>query len=63
LLFEVSNFDKILDLQDQYVIIERLWLGRKEFYDFLSSIETVHFLKLDFLTIENFSLKMKKLAA
>lgn len=63
LQFEVSDFEKINYIQEQFFIIERLWIGRKLFYEYLESVSTIHFLKLDYQNLENHMNSMKKTAA
>jgi hypothetical protein len=62
-LFEVTNFEKVKDLQENLAIIFKLWQSRKEFYDFLALISNTHFLSLDFPAMEEFCSRMKKLSA
>jgi len=63
LVFEVSNFEKIHELEQQFLVIQRLWNGRQDFYDFVATVNNVHFLKLDFASMEQFSFKIKRVAA
>lgn len=44
-------------------MIERLWRGRQDFYIFLESISNIHFLQLNYETLENHMNSMKKTSA
>jgi len=35
LIFDVSNFEITKELYEQFEILERLWNGRQEFYNFI----------------------------
>ena len=58
LQLEESKFEKIVNFQNEFVLINKLWNSRKQFKDLTHTWSLTHFLKLD---VENMIVTIEKL--
>ncbi len=47
LQMEYTNFDRLDEFESEFGLIEKLWLGRKDWLQFSSNWYKMHFLKVD----------------